>query len=133
MQGLTNALKYYIHDRTNNDPLWQKLKFRVIFNDCQIPGEGEHKILDFIRAQRAQPEYDPNYRHMLYGADADLIHLGLATHETHFNILREVVMPKQEKKKDPWEQFQEDSEEEDEEEESVRTTLYVFNIYSVNV
>jgi len=98
LHKMSEAIRYYVHDRTTNDPLWQKLKCRVIISDANIPSEGEHKILDFIRYQRGQPDYDPNLRHIIYGADADLIMLGLATHEAHFSIIREVVMPVSEKK-----------------------------------
>ncbi|CAK1604510.1 unnamed protein product [Parnassius mnemosyne] len=89
MARLHEQLKYFVKQKMSSDPLWAKVK--VILSGHETPGEGEHKIMDYIRWARSQPDYDPNTRHCLYGLDADLIMLGMCTHEPHFALLREEV------------------------------------------
>ena len=89
MVRLQEQLKYFVNNKISTDGLWRQCK--VILSGHETPGEGEHKIMDFIRHEKSLPGYDPNTRHCLYGLDADLIMLGLCSHDPHFSLLREEV------------------------------------------
>ncbi len=88
MEEVDKHIRYFIQKKIKEDPLWRDLE--VIYSGHDVPGEGEHKIMQHIRDSRARPDYQPNQRHCMYGQDADLIMLALATHEPHFTLLREV-------------------------------------------
>ncbi|XP_061694188.1 5'-3' exoribonuclease 1 isoform X2 [Syngnathoides biaculeatus] len=89
MVRLQEQLKYFVHNKLSTDKLWQNVK--IYLSGHETPGEGEHKIMEFIRSETARPDHDPNTRHCLYGLDADLIMLGLTSHEPNFSLLREEV------------------------------------------
>ena len=56
----------------------------VIYSSEKVPGEGEHKLVKFVRDNGDEKE-----SYMIQGMDADLIMLSLATHYPNFHILRE--------------------------------------------
>ncbi|KUI56786.1 5'-3' exoribonuclease 1 [Cytospora mali] len=89
MAKLSQQLRYFINKKVSEDKEWQGCE--IVLSGHEVPGEGEHKIMEYIRNARAQPNYHPNMRHCLYGLDADLIMLGLLSHDPHFCLLREEV------------------------------------------
>ncbi|KAJ3054952.1 exonuclease II Exo2, partial [Rhizophlyctis rosea] len=89
MARLQEQLKYFINKKVTEDEGWRGVE--VILSGHEVPGEGEHKIMEYLRLAKSQPDYSPNLRHCLYGLDADLIMLGLLSHEPHFALLREEV------------------------------------------
>lgn len=90
MANLSVAIQQFISQKKSSScPIWSKL--RIIYSGHESPGEGEHKIMSFIRDMKSQPDYQPNQSHIMNGQDADMIVLALATHEPYFCVLREVV------------------------------------------
>lgn len=97
MARLSEQLKWFIAKKVTEDAAWQGPQ--IILSGHDVPGEGEHKVMEYIRLAKAQPGYNPNVRHCLYGLDADLIMLGLLSHDPHFALLREEVSFGPKKKK----------------------------------
>jgi len=125
MLKLSLALQKWVDYKLKTDPFWMN-GATVVVSGPDVPGEGEHKVMEFIRDNQAEYKktgqstdlYGPGLTHVLYGLDADLIMLGLVTHENNFMLLREkmsVVMAgrgrnKYRKKKDMMEYTRHDFE-----------------------
>jgi len=66
---------------------WAKnYKKSIIYSSCFTPAEGEHKLLQFIREQQREKH---DFSYVIYGLDADLIFLALATESNKIYLLRE--------------------------------------------
>ena len=87
MFNLTTYMKEYISNEKKVNEEWSNIE--IILTGSDVPGEGEHKILEYFRNLKASKKYNPYTRHCIYGLDADLIMLSLITHEASIVILRE--------------------------------------------
>jgi 5'-3' exonuclease len=67
MHRLQEHMQSYIANRLDSHALWKGL--RVIFSDASVPGEAEHKLMDFIRAEQKRSNYKPTH-YCLQGMDA---------------------------------------------------------------
>ena len=85
INNISDYLDKYI-ELNNGGKAYKKVK--IIFSDSTVPGEGEHKIFNYIREERIHNSNFANSRHIIYGVDADLIMLSLLTHEQNFQIIR---------------------------------------------
>jgi 5'-3' exonuclease len=81
MHELGLALSFLIRKKMSEDTRWGQLE--IILSGTEVPGEGEHKIMDYIRAS------ETNVSHCIYSSDADLCFLGLCTHRPNVWLLRE--------------------------------------------
>jgi hypothetical protein len=89
MAKVSQGLQKFIENKLKTHDLWRNLK--VIFSGSEVPGEGEHKLISYLRELREKSLLKPNTKICIYGADADMIMLALATHEPFTIILREAV------------------------------------------
>uniref|UniRef100_A0A7S3CW05 Uncharacterized protein n=1 Tax=Palpitomonas bilix TaxID=652834 RepID=A0A7S3CW05_9EUKA len=89
MDRLEKELQFFVKKKVAEDVFWRRAT--VIFSGHSVPGEGEHKIIEFMRKRKDEPGYDPNEVHCWQGLDADLVFLALSTHEPHTMILRSEV------------------------------------------
>ncbi|AEA39071.1 dhm exonuclease (nucleomorph) [Cryptomonas paramecium] len=92
MKRLSFFFKKWLKNKVKFDSEW-KQGCDVIFSSSEVPGEGEHKIMNYIRKiQKVYFQYKKStLKHCLYGLDADLIMLGLLSHEKNFTLLREKI------------------------------------------
>ena len=82
MDNLSKYIEWYIRKNISGNPMWSHLE--VVFSSEKVAGEGEHKIINYIRSYGK-----PEDTYCIHGMDADLIMLALGTHLPNFFILRE--------------------------------------------
>ncbi|KAJ6247265.1 5'-3' exoribonuclease [Anaeramoeba flamelloides] len=79
-----NKIREFIQSKMEKE--WKHLK--VIYSSHLDPGEGEHKIIEYMKNYKNSDNYDANSTHCLFGNDADLIILSLVTNLPKIAVLR---------------------------------------------
>lgn len=84
MDFLGKYIDWYIRKKISTDEAWRHLE--VIFSSEKVPGEGEHKLLNYYRYYGVKSE-----SFCIYANDADLIMLALGTYNDKFYVLRDCM------------------------------------------
>ncbi|CAG8510392.1 2339_t:CDS:2, partial [Racocetra fulgida] len=77
---LSEHIKEFISNKVQTDGDWGTKK--IIFSGHDVPGEGEYKILEFIR----HSELD-SLKHLIFGKDSDIILLGLLQYKKNIKVI----------------------------------------------
>jgi len=84
MHEVTKFMNHAIRREINGRFTWRS--FKVRFSPCTVPGEGEHKLMDYVRGLSTS---ERTSRFCMFGPDGDLIMLTLATHVSNMLLFRE--------------------------------------------
>jgi 5'-3' exoribonuclease 1 len=82
MQEISIEIVKRIKERMTRDPAWKQIK--VIYSSHCVPGEGEHKLLEYIRKH---PELN-NETNLIWSPDNDLIDLSLSLHMKNVFVMK---------------------------------------------
>lgn len=85
MERLDKFIQSMIKYKLSTNPLWKNKT--VIYSNYQVPGEGEQKIMEYLRIHKR----NTHESHVIYSPDADLIFLGLTLPDYNLKIMREEV------------------------------------------
>jgi len=85
MEKLTRSIINYCNIKKQNN-LLNENKIQYIFSSANTSGEGEHKILQHIKLTS-----NNNLVRIIYGLDADLLYLAMASEQSKIYLLREIT------------------------------------------
>ena len=63
MGRLNEHLRFFVRKKLAEDAAWRRP--RIVLSGHEVPGEGEHKIMEYIRLAKREPGYKPNMRHCM--------------------------------------------------------------------
>jgi 5'-3' exonuclease len=85
MHELSKFMYWKIRDYMQTRGDWRGIK--VIYSPPTVAGEGEHKVMDYIRTLSVEERNKAS--HCMFGPDGDLMMLTLSAHVHNMNLFRE--------------------------------------------